>query len=49
MLFRSPLGQLGYGLLFDALPPWTVLLGAAVLSGLVALRSKKVFQQLEQA
>ncbi len=45
----SPLGQLGYGLLFDALPPWTVLLGAAVLSGLVALRSKKVFQQLEQA
>ena len=44
----SPLGQAGYGLLFDALPPWTVLLGAAALSTLVALRSKSVFHQLEQ-
>ena len=43
----SPLGQAAYGVLFDRLPPWAVLLGAAALSALVALRSKKVFRQLE--
>ena len=43
----SPLGQAGYGVLFDRLPPWAVLLGAAVLSALVALRSRRVFQALE--
>ena len=42
----SPLGQAGYGLLFDFLPPWAVLLGAAFLSALVALRSRRVFQLL---
>ena len=44
----SPLGQLGYGLLFDRLPPWAVLLGAAALSALVALRSRGVFGALER-
>ncbi len=43
----SPLGQAAYGLLFDALPPWAVLLGAALLSALVALRSRRVFRRLE--
>lgn len=43
----SPLGQAAYGVLFDALPPWAVLLGAAVLSALVALRSRRVFHRLE--
>ena len=43
----SPLGQMGYGILFGSLPPWTVLLGAAALSALVALRSRRVFQALE--
>ena len=43
----SPLGQAAYGVLFDRLPPWAVLLGAAALYALVALRSKKVFRQLE--
>ena len=42
----SPLGQAGYGVLFEHLPPWAVLLGAAVLSALVALRSRRVFQAL---
>ena len=42
----SPLGQAGYGVLFEHLPPWAVLLGAAVLSALVALRSRQVFQAL---
>lgn len=45
----SPLGQAGYGVLFDALPPWAVLLGAAALSALVALRSRRVFRPLEEA
>ena len=44
----SPLGQAAYGLLFDYLPPWTVLLAAAALSALVALRSKRVFCRLER-
>ena len=44
----SPLGQAAYGLLFDHLPPWTVLLAAAALSALVALRSKRVFCRLER-
>ena len=43
----SPLGQAAYGVLFDALPPWAVLLGAALLSALVALRSRRVFRRLE--
>lgn len=43
----SPLGQAAYGVLFDRLPPWVVLLGAAMLSALVALRSRRVFRQLE--
>ena len=43
----SPLGQAAYGVLFDRLPPWAVLLGAAALSALVALRSRRVFRQLE--
>ena len=43
----SPLGQAAYGVLFDSLPPWAVLLGAAVLSALVALRSRAVFRRLE--
>ena len=43
----SPLGQAGYGILFDRLSPWAVLMGAAVLSALVALRSRRVFQALE--
>ena len=43
----SPLGQAAYGLLFDALPPWAVLLAAALLSALVALRSRRVFRRLE--
>ena len=42
-----PLGQAAYGILFDRLSPWTVLMGAAVLSALVALRSRRVFQALE--
>ena len=42
----SPLGQAGYGLLFEHLPPCAVLLGAAALSALVALRSRRVFQAL---
>ena len=44
----SPLGQAAYGLLFDHLPPWTVLLAAAALSALVTLRSKRVFCRLER-
>ena len=44
----SPLGQAAYGLLFDALPPWAVLLGAALLSALVALRARRVFHRLEE-
>ena len=44
----APLGQAGYGVLFDYLPPWAVLLGASALSALVALRSRRVFRQLEQ-
>ena len=43
----SPLGQAGYGILFDRLSPWAVLMGAAILSALVALRSRRVFQALE--
>lgn len=43
----SPLGQAAYGLLFDALPPWAVLLAAALLSALIALRSRRVFRRLE--
>lgn len=43
----SPLGQAGYGVLFDHLSPWAILLGAAALSALVALRSRRVFRQLE--
>ena len=43
----SPLGQAGYGFLFDHLPPWTILLGGAALSALVALGSRRVFRQLE--
>ncbi len=43
----SPLGQAGYGILFDRLPPWAVLLGAAFFSALVALGSGRVFRQLE--
>lgn len=45
----SPLGQAAYGVLFDTLPPWAVLLGAATLSALVALRSRRVFRWLEEA
>lgn len=45
----SPLGQAAYGVLFDRLPPWAVLLGAAALSALVALRSRRVFRRLEGA
>ena len=44
----SPLGQAAYGALFDSLPPWAVLLGAAVLSALVSLRSRRVFRRLEE-
>lgn len=44
----SPLGQAAYGVLFDRLPPWAVLLGAAVLSALVSLRSRRVFRRLEE-
>lgn len=43
----SPLGQAAYGALFDRLPPWAVLLGAAALSAVVALRSGRVFRRLE--
>ena len=43
----SPLGQAAYGVLFDRLPPWAVLLGAAALSALTALGSRRVFLQLE--
>ena len=43
----SPLGQAAYGVLFERLPPWTVLLGAAALSALVALGSRRIFQALE--
>ena len=43
----SPLGQAAYGVLFDSLPPWSVLLGAAALSALTALRSRRVFLRLE--
>ena len=45
----SPLGQAAYGVLFDTLSPWSVLLGAAMLSALVALRSRQVFRRLEEA
>ena len=44
----SPLGQAAYGLLFDRLSPWAVLLGAAALSALVALCAKRVFRRLEE-
>lgn len=43
----SPLGQAAYGVLFDRLAPWAVLLGAAALSAWVALRSRRVFCRLE--
>lgn len=45
----SPLGQAAYGALFDHLPAWGVLLGAAALSALTALRSRRVFLRLEEA
>ena len=45
----SPLGQAAYGVLFDSLPPSAVLLGAALLSALVALGSRGVFRQLERS
>ena len=43
----SPLGQAGYGVLFEVLPPWAVLLGAAGCSALVALGGLGIFQGLE--
>ncbi len=44
----APLGQAVYGALFEGCPAWAVLLGAAALSALVALRSRRVFQKLEE-
>ena len=42
----SPLGQAGYGVLFEHLPPYPILLGAALLSALIGLRSTQIFQAL---
>ena len=44
----SPLGQAGYGLLFDGLAhqPWLILFGVAALSALVSLGSGPVFRRL---
>ena len=42
----SPLGQAGYGVLFEHLPPCPILLGAALLSALIGLRSTQIFQAL---
>lgn len=42
----SPLGQAGYGVLFEHLPPCPILLGAALLSALIGLRSIQIFQAL---
>jgi len=44
----SPLGQAAYGVLFDCLSPSAVLLGAAALSALTALRSRSVFDRLSE-
>ena len=46
----QPLGQAVYGYLFDffAADTWGILLGAAIIGGIVALASKNVFLQLEQ-
>lgn len=45
----QPLGQAIYGVLFDVLSemPYAVMIGAAVLSFVVALCSKKIFVKLE--
>ena len=43
----SPLGQAVYGLLFEALPAWTVLLGAAAAALLTAGCSRNVFRKLD--
>ncbi len=43
----SPLGQAVYGLLFEALPAWTVLLGAAAAALLTAGCSRNVFRELD--
>ena len=44
----SPLGQAGYGVLFEHLPPCPILLGAALLSALIGLRSIQIFQVLDR-
>ena len=47
----QPLGQAIYGVLFDILSeiPYVVMIGAAVLSFVVALYSKKIFARLENS
>ena len=43
----SPLGQAAYGALFEGLPAWTVLMGAAMAAVLVSAYSSRVFRALE--
>ena len=47
----APAGQAMYGLLFDvcSMVPWAIMLGAAVVSIVISLYSKKVFFKLESA
>lgn len=47
----QPLGQAVYGVLFDVLSeiPYAVMIGAAVISFVVALCSKKIFARLEDS
>ena len=45
----SPLGQAVYGALFEGLPAWTVLMGAAAAAVLVSAYSRRVFRVLEEA
>ena len=43
----SPLGQAGYGALFEGCPAWAVLLGAAAAAAVTAVYSKGVFRALD--
>ena len=47
----QPLGQAVYGVLFEILSeiPYAVMIGAAVISFVVALSSKKIFERLENS
>ena len=43
----APLGQAIYGALFEGCPPWAVLLGAAVVSAVMAVCSRGAFRSLD--